>query len=350
MNIVFVNATQIWGGVKSSILTLGRALVQRGHRVSVVAYPGVFVDVCHQHGLDVLPLRFGFDGNPWVMARLVRWFASHKANWVVTNIEKDIYVAGPAARLAGARVLNQVGAPGEVKVKGRKAVVRAWMSDAFLFPSHFAACQTQAQVPWLRRRRVQVIYNPVDTERFSPRPDRTTTARFHLGITGRLAPIKGHRVLIEALRLLPADVLTRTHVDIAGEGPLEQELKALVAVSQLQEQVGFLGFVTEPERLLRQLDVAVFPSLMDAMPVALLEAMACGLPVVASAVGGIPEIISHGSTGLLVQPDDQRGIAAALTQLGRDPTLRETLGCNARRDIEKRFAVEVIAKQFEALL
>ena len=90
MRFVFVNATKIWSGVKTWVLTLGQALAQRGHEVSVVAYPGVFVDVCRQQGLEVLPLHFGFDGNPWAVARLIHWFTTHQADWVITNCLKPL--------------------------------------------------------------------------------------------------------------------------------------------------------------------------------------------------------------------------------------------------------------------
>jgi glycosyltransferase involved in cell wall biosynthesis len=351
MNVAFVNATKIWGGVKTWILTLGKALAQRGHNVSVVGYPGIFLDVCQQHGLEVLPLRFGFDGNPWAIFRLTHWFYTHNVDHVVTNIEKDIYVAGVAARFVGARVLNRVGSATDVKPKGKHAFLRARMSDAFIAPSSSLAAEARERAPWLRDQRINIIYSPVDTRRFSPPLKRpvSESGQLHIGITGRLVPGKGHRFLLEALGLLPPDILAGIRVHIAGDGPLENELRIMAAVSHLEDRVRFAGFSTSPERFLQQIDIAVFPSLREGLPNALLEAMSCGLPVVASAVGGVPEVVSNEKNGLLVPPEDSRGIADALLRLCRNKALREALGGNARREIVERFAAEVIAEQFERL-
>lgn len=351
MRVVFVNATKIWSGVKTWILTLGTALAQRGHQVSVVAYPGVFVDVCRQQGLEVLPIRFGFDGNPWVIARLIRWLAAHQADWVVTNVDKDIYVAGTAARCVGAHVMNHVGMPGEVMPRGRKAILRDKLIDLFLVPSAWAAQETQAYAPWLQQRRLEVLYNPINTVRFAPpvRPCINESAPLRLGITGRLSRLKGQHTLIQALGLLPPDLRPRVQLDIAGAGPMEQELRAMVHAAHLTDSVRFVGFVTDPERFLQQLDVAVFPSLADSFCLAAVEAMSCGLPVIASAVGGLQEIVDDARSGLLVAPEDPEGLAEALTRLCRNPSLRQELGRNARREVETRFAIENIVAQFERL-
>lgn len=352
MQLVFVNATKIWSGVKTWILTLGKAMVQRGHQVSVVAYPGVFVDVCRQQGLEVLPMRFGPDGNPWVIWRLLRWFARHNADCIVTNIDKDIYVAGLAAKCLGARVINHVGMPAEVMPKGKKAFLRARLIDLFLLPSAWAATVAQDHAPWLQQHHTAVLYNPVDINRFTPpvQPRASGSSPLRIGITGRLVRRKGHHTLIQALQLLPPDMLDNIRIEIAGEGPLEGDLRAMARAADLMNTVHFVGFVTTPECFLQQLDMAVFPSLSDSFCIAVAEAMSCGLPVIASAVDGIPEVVTHADSGLLVPPENPQQLAQALTQLYRDPMKRKTLGHNARHEIAKRFAVDHIAAQFETLL
>jgi glycosyltransferase involved in cell wall biosynthesis len=352
MQLVFVNATKIWSGVKTWILTLGQAMVRRGHQVSIVAYPGVFVDVCRQRGLEVLPLRFGPDGNPWVIWRLLRWFAAHNADCIVTNIDKDIYVAGLAARCAGTHVVNHVGMPREVMPGGKKAFLRARLIDLFHFPSNWALRVAQDNAPWLHQHQTAVLYYPIDVDRFAPRPTHHAcrASLWRIGITGRLVRRKGHHTLIEALRLLPPDVLDNVRVEIAGAGPLEGELRAMVQAADLTNAVHFVGFLTDPERFLQQLDIAVFPSLSDSFCLAVAEAMACALPVVASAVDGIPEVVTHAKSGLLIPPENPHRLAEALTQLCRDPMQRETLGRNARQEVVQKFAVATIAEQFESLL
>jgi len=351
MRFVFVNATKIWSGVKTWILTLGQALAHRGHEVLVVAYPGLFIDVCRQQGLEALPLRFGFDGNPWVVARLAFWFATRQADWVITNIDKDIYVAGLAARCVGARVANHVGRPNEVHLTGFKAFFRAQLIELFIVPSVWTADSAQGHAPWLRQHRLEVLYNPIDTVRFSPRqaPGARPSSRLRIGITGRLSPLKGQHTLIQALALLPPDIRARVQLEIAGEGPEEMALRTLTHTAGVADRVRFVGFVTDPERFLQELDIAAFPSLSESFCLAAAEAMSCGLPVVASAVDGLAEIIQDGKSGLLVPPNDPAALAAALARLCRDAALRQTLGRTARREVETRFAVERIAARFEAL-
>ncbi len=351
MQIVFVNATRIWSGVKTWVLTLSEALARRGHHVSVVAYPGVFADVCQQRGLETFPVEFGFDGNPLVISRLISWFKRHQADVVVTNVEKDIYVAGAAARWVGAKVINHVGAPGEVAAHGRKAWIRSRLIDLFILPSVWASCEAEQNAPWLAQHHLEVLYNPIDTNRFSPLPDGADreSSVLRLGITGRLSSTKGHRTLIEALQLLPPDIRQRVRVEVAGEGPLEVELRQMVAEKNLRDKVQFVGFVTDPERILQQMDMAVFPSLAESFCLAAAEAMSCGLPVIASRVGGLPEVVDDEQNGLLIPPENPVALAQAITRLSQDETLRQQWGRSARKKVERDFSVESIVTRFEAL-
>jgi glycosyltransferase involved in cell wall biosynthesis len=126
-------------------------------------------------------------------------------------------------------------------------------------------------------------------------------------------------------------------------------LRALAHSSGVADQVRFVGFITDPERFLQDLDIAAFPSRSDSFCLAAVEAMSCGLPVVASAVDGLAEIIQDGHSGLLIPPDDPAALATTLERLCRDAALRQTLGRAARCEVETRFAVERIAVRFEAL-
>ncbi len=147
-----------------------------------------------------------------------------------------------------------------------------------------------------------------------------------IGTLGRLDRGKGIDVL---LRALPA--LSDVRVVIAGDGPERRHLQRLADELRIGDRVEFLGWLTDPARLLADLDVLVVPSRADSMPLVILEAMHTGLPVVATTVGSVPEVITDRSTGLLVPPDEPSALAAALRILIADRGLRLRLGAAAAR-------------------
>jgi glycosyltransferase involved in cell wall biosynthesis len=164
---------------------------------------------------------------------------------------------------------------------------------------------------------------------------------------GRLHAQKGHATLIEAVAACrDRDV----HVDlaVAGEGPLRGELVALARRLGIEDRVQLLGRCEDVRKLLRATDVFAFPSLYEAVGIALLEAMACGVAIVASRVGGIPEIVADGVSGLLVPPGEVVPLAEALIRLAHDPGHRIVLG-QAARDRALAFDIQGQVQALEEL-
>jgi glycosyltransferase involved in cell wall biosynthesis len=129
---------------------------------------------------------------------------------------------------------------------------------------------------------------------------------------------------------------------IAGQGELEQRLKAQIASLGLQGSIKLLGFRDDIPSLLAAADIFCMPSLSEALGYSLLEAMAAGIPVVASEVGGIPEVITNAKEGLLVPPADPQKLASALGQLATDTPLREDLGSNGRQTVRAKFSLDAM--------
>ncbi|MBI4241885.1 MAG: glycosyltransferase [Candidatus Rokubacteria bacterium] len=156
---------------------------------------------------------------------------------------------------------------------------------------------------------------------------------------GRLVPVKGHTVLLRAL----AGLRTRPDVLlVAGEGPLRGALEADCRRLGLEGTVVFLGFRDDIATVLYASDLLVLPSLSEVLPMAVLEAMAIGLPVVATRVGGIPELIEDGREGWLVDPDDPEALRVALEAALADPAARAARGSAARRRVEREFTSEAM--------
>lgn len=160
-----------------------------------------------------------------------------------------------------------------------------------------------------------------------------------LGVVAQLIPRKGHRFLIEALPALIRE-FPDLRVAFFGKGPEEAALRVLVNAAGLGDRVVFAGFREDLSEILPCLDLLVHPALMEGLGVSLLQAACAGLPVVGSAVGGIPEAVHDGVNGLLVPPGDAAALGAAIHQLLANPALTSRLGEGGRALMREMFSVE----------
>jgi glycosyltransferase involved in cell wall biosynthesis len=216
------------------------------------------------------------------------------------------------------------------------------------------------------RERITIIPSGVDCGRLAPPGEAIRQrARVALGLEpqdvavgaiGALVPRKGHRFLVDAIALTrdmdfsqcsaarrPNAGLLRCF--IAGAGPLHGELGHQIARHGLERSVKLMGALDDPAVLLAALDIFVMPSLHEGLGVAALEAMAAGLPVIASAVGGLNETVDHGRNGLLVAAGDAAVLAAAIVRLAEDAELRRAMGSQSRKRALENFAMELTAKR-----
>ena len=169
-----------------------------------------------------------------------------------------------------------------------------------------------------------------------------------VGSIGWLTDIKGHRVLVEALDYLK-DEFPHLHVVIVGSGGQQEALLAQADSLGLRDRIHLVGHRDDIERCLAGMDCFVFPSLNEGMGRALIEAMAAGLPVVASRVGGIPAIVRHEENGLLVAAGDSRALSDALRRILSDPQSADRLGRNASRTIGQEFGVQAMVDAVESV-
>jgi len=202
------------------------------------------------------------------------------------------------------------------------------------------------------RERVEVIHCGVDTARLRPRPDPLPADRpFTILSIGTLHEVKGQSILIEACRIL-RDRGVAVRCRLIGDGEDEARLRDQVAGAGLDATVSLDGRRTREEVIaaLADADLLAAPSVVasdgkrEGIPVVLMEAMSCGLPVVASRLSGIPELVEHEVEGLLVPPGDAVALADAIETLRNDPGLRARLGAAARRRIEREFDLATNAR------
>jgi sugar transferase (PEP-CTERM/EpsH1 system associated) len=202
------------------------------------------------------------------------------------------------------------------------------------------------EVVGIPRTRIQFIRNGVDTEKFAPGGVPAADSPWDredvvIGTVARILDVKNHRLLIDAFARVHAQK-PRLKLTIVGDGPLMQAVREQVSALGLQNAIWLPGARADIQALLHTFSLFVLPSLAEGTPVSMLEAMACGLPVLASRVGGIPEVVDDGVQGLLVPACDIDALAAAMEHYASDASLRAAHGRQGRVRVEERFSMRAM--------
>ena len=195
---------------------------------------------------------------------------------------------------------------------------------------------------------ITTVPNGVDLDTFRPPPWERPTLSYTVLFVGRLVPNKGPDVL---LRCVPSVLAwhPQARFDLVGEGPMRARLERLAASMGISHAVRFLGLRNDVDDQMRRAAVFVRPSYLEGMPLTILEAMASGLPVVATPVGGTPELVRHGETGYLVPVDDPEALAMAVTSLLDDPTRARKMGRRGRTTVDAGYGWEDVIDRTEAV-
>ncbi|HKT79416.1 MAG TPA: glycosyltransferase [Vicinamibacterales bacterium] len=281
------------------------------------------------------------------MRRFARWCTARQLAVVHTcELYSNIF-ALPAAALAGVKV--RVGNRREInpdKSAAQIAAQRVAYSFAHKVATNSHAAAARLAQEFVPRRKIAVIPNGVDLDRYEAHAYRRQLRR--VVMVANLRPEKGHDVLIDA----SVEVLKRfpnTHFDIVGTGPQRIAVIEKAHATGVAHAFTFAGHDDNVAKRLADADMFVLPSRSEAFPNALLEAMAAGLPVVASGVGGILELVEHNHTGLMTPAGDAHALAKRICQLVEDPQLAGRLGRTARATVRRRFSFDRMVGAFESL-
>ena len=295
----------------------------------------------------------------WVatVVSLYRWFKAHGIAVAHANTINALPYCGPAARLARIPCVTHL--RDAKRFRCIAPLLSVWC-DQFIAPSRFIA--RRARESNVSERKVRVIPNGVALEPFLTAV-RDDALRERLGVSARqpvvlmvaqITPWKRQHVF-----LLAAAKVHAQRPDIRfwiagrplwrGDQRYLRLLKAMVARLGLQRAVRFLGHVPDPHRYLASADVVVLPSVGEPFGRVIAEAMAAGTPVVASASGAIPEIIDHGDTGLLFEPDRPEHCARAILRLIGEPKLADALAARARNVVQSKFSIERCVSELRRL-
>jgi glycosyltransferase involved in cell wall biosynthesis len=372
-----------WAGV--FILSLGRGLAARGHEVAVLCphAPGLPVRE-EMGGVRVERFRYAWPESaealaygggmlpnvrqnplrlllaaPYMLALGIR-MRKLRAHYDVINAH-FLIPQGITARVFGIRaVMSLHGSDVNLNLGAVGGRLFRWVlrrASAVTANSTATAQKVARLVP---PERVRIIPMGVDAAAFNRAGSGKRAfgegGRLGLVCVGRLIPLKGQRYLIGALQLIRREY-PHAMLTLVGDGPDRDSLFAYARELGLSDAVRFAGELAHGEiaGILAGHDIFVLPSIVtergqtEGLGTVLLEAMAAGIPVVGSAVGGIPDIIADGQNGLLVPERSPGAIARAVLLIAADPGLRERMTARARRDIKQRFCWEAIAGQFEEL-
>jgi glycosyltransferase involved in cell wall biosynthesis len=289
---------------------------------------------------------------------LAAWLRRNEIDLVHAHMFRAEVVGTRAAVAAGTPVIMATVHSSRVRSAEDVAALAALTPamDRLIVPSASIAAKVAAE--GRGGARFAVIPNGVDLSRFAAPPPSCGLRRelgvpdeaVLIGVVARLEPEKGHAHLLDAWPRVAAAVPDAWLV-IVGEGSSEGELRARVDAmpASARARVRFTGRREDVAAVTAELSVAVLPSLREAQGISLLEAMARRVPVVASAVGGIPEVVTDGVDGLLVPPASPDALADALVALARSPALRDRLGAAGYETVRDRFSIDAQVRQIEAV-
>ena len=377
------------GGGETHIRRLGSQLVAAGDAVTVLTRRADAAWPVEEH-LDGIRVRRvgppgpGASGKYRMLPAAVREALREAPRHDVLVVRNTRVLGVPglvAARARGTAVVLQPEINGELSgeaftwgkpwangasgrlVLGLVALRNLLLRDADAFVAMSRLIRDEMQAASVPAERIRLLPHGVDTLRFRPAsPDERATLRARLGLpqgllavySGRLLRGKGLETLVEALATpsVPRDRDVRVVLLGSGEGQALDatgDLKRRVAQRGLEARVVFAGPSDRVEDYLRACDLFVFPSLFEALGIALVEAAACGLPAIASRTGGIVDVVDDAHSGLLVPPGDPGALAGALTALAGDGARRAAMGAAARAVAVSRFDERDVLEGYRAL-
>lgn len=348
MRILHVTEQRGWRGGEQQASYLARGLDGRGHTV-VLAGRGGGEFIGRDHGFQpaaVIPMPCRGEGDPATMLRLARAIRGHKID-IIHAHSSHAHTYACAARAVARR--GRVVVSRRVDFPPRDNAFSRWK---YTWPDHFVAISSRIArvlsdfgVP---SAKLTTVCSGIDANRLDAAP----LARAALGIPGdapllgNVAALVGHKDHATLLDAMPRvlDAIPDLQLVIAGEGPLRPQVETRIARLKLGGAVHLLGFRRDVPSLLRALDAFVLSSNEEGLGTTLLDALACGLPVAATAGGGIPEIVRDGETGLLAPAGDAQALADAIIRLFRERDLAARLAAAGKAMVLAQYTSEAMVE------
>ncbi|MCI1279549.1 MAG: glycosyltransferase family 4 protein [Nitrospira sp.] len=350
----------LWAGAEVHLLALMTYLVRlHGFEWAVVLFnEGRLADELRKLPLSLTVIPEKHHGPLALASRLGKVFRQFRPDVVHTHKYKDSILAALVARYVGiphvVRVVHGMPEPFKglrnVKMAGYTIAdrfVTGWLVDKVIAVSSDIE---QALLRSYDAARIVCIHNGIDLEAVRATTQRADMRRkwnidnkaVLIGTVGRLVPVKGHALLLEAFRIL-SQSFQNVILILVGDGPLREQLETEAKRLGLDQSVIFSGHQEQSYDFINMMDIFVLPSLHEGIPMVLLEAFALKRPVIASRVGGIPEVVSHGESGILVSPSNPDELAAAISALIEDQSKALAFGETGRCQVECEYSAKMMA-------
>lgn len=349
MKILQVIPYFCFGGAETMCENLTCALKRMGHEVTVVSLYNEHTPISERMekaGVNILYLdkKLGMDVS--MVPKLAKIMRRLRPDVVHTHLDVVKYAAA-AAKLAGIkRCVHTVHNVAEKEAEGlARKINHVYFSLGLATPVALSpeVQDTIAEVYGLPKEKIPVVYNGVDLSKCIPKESYAPGEPFTLVHVGRFNEQKNHKGLLDAFKKIlsrhPSCVLI-----LLGDGELRPEMEAYAEELGIAEKVCFCGSQANVYPFLHDADLFLLPSNYEGMPMTVIEAMGTGLPIVATKVGGVPDMLTEGESGLLT-PVDADAVADACEKLISDEALRARLGHNARQE-SVRFSAEFMAEEY----
>lgn len=346
-----IDTARTWRGGQNQVLLTVLGLRSIGQRAMLVADPAGELRQRAAEGLELVPLAPKSEMDLSAAWRLSRLIKQVRPDVVHAHDPHGVAMAALALSMGTSGLSPALIASRRVDFHIKQNALSRWkyrQVDCFICSSD--AIRRMLVADGVPESRTTVVYEGIDIERVDAAPALDLHAELwlprHAPIVGNVAalvPHKGQRHLIEAAALVVQKV-PDTRFVIAGEGELRHQLERLIAEHRLDKHVFLLGFRPDVLSVHKAFDIFAMSSITEGLGTSLLDAMACARPIVASAAGGIPEVVVDGQTGVVVPPRDRHALAAALVRLLNDEALRRTMGAAGRARVKQMFSVEEMVR------
>lgn len=354
------------GGLENGVVNLINHMPGHAYRHAVLALTEVtdFRDRVRRRDVEFIALQKPPGHGIWLYPRLYRLFRQlrpaivHSRNLAALEVQVPAWAAGVPVRIHGEHGRDVGDLDGSNRTYQRlRRLYKPFVNHYFALSRDLA--QYLADKVHVPSDRVTQVYNGVDFGRFSPAAqERSAIAGFPfssgehwlVGTVGRMQSVKDQitlaKAFILALQMAPG-LRSRLRLVMVGEGPLRAQSQALLAQANMAELAWLPGERADVPDIMRALDCFVLPSLAEGISNTILEAMATGLPVVATDVGGNADLVAHGQTGEIVPPDSPAAIAESLVRLASSPELARSMGAAGRRRAEERFSMQAMVDAYQ---
>jgi len=358
--ILYVIPRLAKAGTERHLLKLAEGLSKRNFQISICCLfeIGELDQKYDLSNIRLISLRRKSIYDPRIIFDLLKLIKKEKYDIVHTYLFGFHYLASLPAKISGAPLV----------ISSRRELAR-WKKPHHHFFENFGniftdkviACSEEAKdfalnSEILSTRRLKVIYNGIDLGEFRPRNKKTdildelglTEHDKIIGMVANFSPIKDHYTILKSMVEIKKK-FPRIKCILIGDGVLKSRLEDKAEELALGQNVIFAGRRDDVARLLSVIDIFVLTSLCEGLPNAILEAMASGLPVVATNAGGISEAVEDYKSGILIEPKNYKSISSAIIELLTDESLRQKMGRYGRQIAEQKFSLERMIKDYEGL-